>query len=675
MNTLTFFRQHPKWVAAILLIVATLVVYLPVKDHQFVHLDDDLYHNPQTQKGLTWASLAWALTATEAGFWHPLTWWSHMLDYELFGLNPGGHHLMSLLLHTLNVLLLFGLLQRWTGALWRSFLVAALFALHPLNVESVAWVAERKNVLSTLFWLLTLGAYVHYVRKPHWKRYLSVVFLFVLGLMAKPMLVTLPCVLLLLDCWPLGRLGPSWSELRQKGSKLLLEKAPLFALSVATGILAIHAENKLGALPSLQQIPLDARLGNALTSFVAYLGKMVWPTDLAVFYPHPEASLPVGQVILAVFVIGTLSVLVLWGTPSFPYLLVGWLWYLGTLLPVSGLIQVGRHSMADRYMYVPLIGLFILLVWGCSEWVDGSQVRKGWGIGASVFLLLGLSINTRLQLAHWQDSIALYEHAIESTEDNYLAHNNLGTVFLEAGEIDKGIEQLSSALQINPESIQVLYNLGLALKQKGHPDDAARYFSEALDINPNLADAHNNLGIIRMAQGDGEKAAQHFSKALEIDPQLFEARNNLGTLLLGQGQIEEAILHFSESLLLNPRQARAHNNLGAALDLQGRSEEAMGHYLLALELAPSSYLTHNNLGKMFMEKGDLDNAARHFSKVIEIEPKFGDAHFNLGVVRTDQGRVEKAIVSFRQVLELNPNNTEARQRLALLLETLTLEKL
>ncbi len=670
MNILTFFRQHSKWVAGMLLIVATLIVYLPVTGHQFVALDDDLYvtHNPQIQKGLTWANLAWALTALEAGFWHPLTWWSHMLDYELFGLNPGGHHLMSLLLHTLNVLLLFGLLQRWTGALWRSFLVAALFALHPLNVESVAWVAERKNVLSTLFWLLTLGAYVHYVRKPHWQRYLWVVVLFVLGLMAKPMLVTLPCVLLLLDYWPLGRLGLSWSEFRQKGSKLLLEKAPLFALSVASGILAIYAEHKLGALPSLQQLSLDARLGNALTSFVAYLGKMVWPTDLAVFYPYPVASLPLGQVILAILVIGTLTLLVLRGAASYPYLLVGWLWYLGTLLPVSGLIQVGQHSMADRYMYVPLIGVFILLVWGCTQWVDGSQLKKGWGIGATVLLLLGLSINTRLQLAHWQNSMTLFEHAIQSTEDNYLAHNNLGTVFLEAGEIDKGMEQLSIALEIKPESPGVLYNLGLALKQKGHLDEAARYFSEALDINPNLADAHNNLGIIRMAQGEGEKALQHFSMALEMDPQLFEALNNLGTLLLGNGQVEKAISCFSQSLLLNPDQPRAYNNLGAALDLQGHSEEAMTQYHRALELAPYSYLTHNNLGRMFMEKGDLEKAARHFAKVIEIEPEFGDAHFNLGVVRADQGSTEKAIASFRQALQLNPNNKEARQRLALLLE-------
>jgi Flp pilus assembly protein TadD len=636
MNILTFFRQHLTWVAAILLIVTTLIVYLPVKDHQFVDLDDDLYvtHNPQIQKGLTWANLAWALTAVEAGFWHPLTWWSHMLDYELFGLDPGGHHLMSLLIHLLNVLLLFGLLQRWTGALWRSFFVAALFALHPLNVESVAWVAERKNVLSTLFWLLTMGAYVHYVKAPHWKRYLALVSLFVLGLMAKPMLVTLPCVLLLLDYWPLGRLDLSWKEFRQKGSELVLEKVPLLALAVASGILAIYAQRQLGALPSLQQLPLDARLSNALNSFVIYLGKMVWPADLAVFYPHPEAALPLGQVVLAILVLSTLSLLVLWGAASSPYLLVGWLWYLGTLLPVSGLIQVGRHSMADRYMYVPLIGLFILLVWSFTQWMNDSPIRKSFVIGAGVLLLMGLSTNARLQVGHWQNSIALFEHAIRSTQDNDLVHNNLGTTFLEAGEIDKGIEQLSIALEIKPKSPEVLYNLGLALKQKGQLDGAARYFLEALDLKPDLADAHNNLGIIHLARGDVEKAIQQFAQALEIDPQLFEAHNNLGTLLLGQGQIEVAIRHFSQSLLLHPDQARAHNNLGAALDLQGRSEEAIAHYHRALELAPSSYLIHNNLGRMYMEKGDI----------------------------------EKAITSFRQALKLNPNNGEAQQQLALLLE-------
>lgn len=635
MSIFNFFRQHPKWVAAILLIAVTLVVYLPVRNHQFVGLDNNLYvtERAQVQKGLTWASLSWALTALEAGFWHPLTWWSHMLDYELFGSNPAGHHLMNLLLHTLNTLLLFGFLQGATGALWRSFFVAALFALHPLNVESVAWVAERKNVLSTLFWLLTLFAYVHYVRKPNARRYLSVLVLFVLGLMAKPMLVTIPCVLLLLDYWPLGRLDPSWNGLREKGSKLLLEKVPLFALSVTGGILAIHAEHQFGALPSLQQIPLDARVSNALTALVAYLGKMVWPTDLAVFYPHPEVSSPVVQVVLAISVMSILSVLVLLGTPSFPYLPVGSLWFLGTLLPVSGLIQVGRHSMADRYMYVPMIGLFILLVWGCAQWLEDSRVRKRLGISASILMLLGLSISTRLQLAHWQNSITLFEHAIRSTEDNYLAHNNLATAFLEAGEIDQGIEQLSIALEIKPES-PVYYNLGLAFKQKGYLDRAAGYFVQALQLNPDVADAHNNLGIIRMAQGDGEKAIQHFSNALEKDPQLFQAHNNLGTLLLGSGQFEEAIFHFSRALEINPRQARAHNNLGAALDLLGRSEEAIAHYLQALELAPSSYLTHNNLGKMYMEKGDRDSAARHF----------------------------------RQALKLDPDNEEARQHLALLLE-------
>ena len=670
MTTLTAFRNHQKGIAGLFLIVATLIVYAPVKDYQFVDLDDDLYvaHNPRIQNGLTWGNIVWALRTLEAGFWHPLTWWSHMLDCELFGLNPGGHHLTNLLLHTLNVFLLFWLLQQATGAVWRSFLVGALFALHPLNVESVAWVAERKNVLSTLFWLLTIWAYLRYVKKPGWKRYLQVVSLFVLGLMAKPMLVTLPCVLLLLDYWPLGRLGSSWSEFRQKYSTLLLEKVPLLSLAVANGLLAIQAQQGMGALPSLQQFSFGARLANAVTANMSYLSKMIWPTDLVVFYPHPETSLSVGHIVLAILVVSTISLLVWLGTPSFPYLSVGWLWYLGTLLPVSGLIQVGQHAMADRYMYVPLMGLFILVVWGFTQWLDRWQVRKELWIGASVCLLIGLSLSTRSQLAHWQNSITLFEHTIRSTDNNDLIHNNLGTALLERGEIKRAIEHFSAALEIKPDSPKVLYNMGLALKTEGRLEAAVRYFSKALEINPKLAGAHNNLGIMLLAQGHLEEAIQRFSKALENDPQMVPAHNNLGTALVGTGRVDEALWHFSKAVAISPDQPRAYNNLGAALDLLGRTEEAIYNYRRSLELAPGSYLTLNNLGKIFMDNGNLDEAARHFSRATELEPNFSAAYFNLGLVRTDQGRMEEAIHFFRQVLKLNPDNTDAQNRLLLLLQ-------
>ncbi len=670
MTTLTVFRNHQKGIAGLFLIMATLIVYAPVKDYQFIDLDDDVYvtHNPRVQDGLTWGNIVWALGTLEAGFWHPLTWWSHMLDCELFGLDPGGHHLTSLFLHTINAFLLFWLLQQATGAVWRSFLVGALFALHPLNVESVAWVAERKNVLSTLFWLLTIWAYVRYVKKPGWKRYLQVISLFVLGLMAKPMLVTLPCVLLLLDYWPLGRLGSSWSELRQKYSKLLLEKVPLLSLAVASGLLAIQAQQELGALPSLQQFSFGVRLANAVTANMSYLSKMVWPTDLAVFYPHPQTSLSVGQIVLAILVVGTISLLVWFGTPSFPYLFVGWLWYLGTLSPVSGLIQVGQHAMADRYMYVPLIGLFILVVWGFTQWLDRWRVRKELWIGASACLLIGLSLSARSQLAHWQNSITLFEHTIRSTDNNDLIHNNLGTALWERGENMKAIEQFSAALEIKPDSPQVLYNMGLALKTDGRLDAATRYFSKALEINPKLAGALNNLGIILLAQGRLEEAIQRFSRALEIDPRMVPAHNNLGTALMGTGRVDEALLHFSEAVAISPGQPSAYNNLGAALDLLGRSEEAIYNYRRALELAPGSYRTQNNLGKIFKDNGNLDEAAGHFSRATELEPNFSDAYFNLALVRTDQGRIEEAIHLFRQVLKLNPEHTEAQNRLLLLLK-------
>ncbi|MDA2930391.1 tetratricopeptide repeat protein [Acidobacteria bacterium AH-259-O06] len=669
MTTPYSFRRNRKWIAALFLLLATFTVYLPVWQYEFVDLDDDLYvANPRVRLGLTWGNVWWALTAVEAGFWHPLTWWSHMLDSTLFGLNPAGHHLMNLLLHLTNVLLLFWVLQELSGAVWCSFFVAALFALHPLNVESVAWIAERNNVLSTMFWLLTMWAYVGYVRKPGWARYLKVIVLFVLGLMAKPMLVTLPGVLLLLDYWPLGRLGSSWSEFWQKFPKLGLEKIPFLVLAVASGILAIHAQYQMGAIQSLQEFPFDVRLANALVAYMTYLAKMIWPTYLVVVYPHPGTSLPGWHIVLAVLVLTIISALVLRTSRSFPYLLVGWLWYLGTLLPVSGLIQVGIHGMADRYAYVPLIGVFILLVWGSAEWFARSRVRKELWVAAAVCLLMGLSMNSRLQLGYWQNGVTLLEHAIRSTDNNYLAHNNLGTALLERGRLDEAIQHFSKALEIKPSSAGIFYNLGLALKRKGERKKAAQYFSKALELNPGLAEAHNNLGAILMAQGQLEQAIQHLVKAVEINPTLLEAHNNLGTTLAKSGQINEAIAHFSKALEINPRLAKTHNNLAAALDLQGRSEEAIHHYRRALQLDPGFYLTHSNLGKALMEKGDLVSAARHFFRAIEIQPDFAEAHYNLGLVRREQGRIEDAIECFRQVLKVRPDDTRAQHSLALLLK-------
>ena len=382
--------RSQKGLAIFLLITVVVLVYAPVKDYPFINYDDNLYVTEvsQVQQGLGWDSVMWAMTTMEAAFWHPLTWLSHIADYQLFGLNPAGHHLTNLLFHLANVVPLFWVLHRMTGALWPSAMVAALFALHPLNVESVAWVAERKNVLSTLFWLLTLLAYVGYVKKPGWQRYLGMMGIFVLGLMAKPMLVTLPCVLLLLDYWPLERLGKTSKEFWERLPKLAAEKLPLFIPVVAVSVVAIEAQSQAGALSAWEGLPLGTRVANAVLAYGLYLKKMVWPMDLAVFYPHPGSSLEAGPVALAALLLVGLSLGLWWQGRKSPYLVVGWLWYLGTLIPVSGLIQVGGHAMADRYAYVPLMGLFIILVWGTADLAQTLHLSKVWLLGAGLCVVI-----------------------------------------------------------------------------------------------------------------------------------------------------------------------------------------------------------------------------------------------------------------------------------------------
>ena len=430
MSLLIYISKHLVALAALLLIASTLLLYAPVKDFQFINFDDNLYvtSNPWVNWGLTWEGARWAITKLEAGFWHPLTWLSHMLDAQLFGLNPAGHHATNLLLHITNVLLLFAVLQQMTGALWCSTLVAALFAFHPINVESVAWVSQRKTVLSTLFWLLTLLTYLRYVKKPGWKPYLGMMGAFVLGLMAKPILVTLPCVLLLLDYWPLGRLGKDWREFQDRLPRLAVEKLPLLIPVVAASVVAIEAESQAGALSSWEWLPPEIRVVNAVLAYGLYLKRLVWPMDLVVFYPHPGSAWGAWPLVLAALVLVGISLVVWWKGQRFRYLVVGWLWYLGTMVPVSGFIQVGPHSMADRYAYIPFIGLFIIVVWGASDIMRSMCLRREWCAVAALCVLMPLAVLSRVQLSYWPDTTALFEHARVVNPNNYLAHDLLEPV-------------------------------------------------------------------------------------------------------------------------------------------------------------------------------------------------------------------------------------------------------
>lgn len=587
----------------LLLIFATLVVFHRLPTHDFINLDDNLlvYENPQVLAGFTKEGVIWAFTQYHAEYWHPVTWLSHMLDCQLFGLRPGLHHLTSLIFHLANCALLLFILRKMTGALWPSAFVAALFAIHPLHVESVAWVAERKDLLSAFFWFLTIWAYTGYAERPGLRRYLVVLFFFGLGLMAKPMVVTLPFVLLLLDYWPLGRLQVqdartvSYLDIpRASLFRLVWEKIPLFVITAVTVVATVVVQDKVGALKSLETFPLTSRLANALVSYTSYMAKMFWPHKLAVYYPYPE-TIPLWQVAGSGLLLLGLSVMVMKAARNRPYLAVGWFWYLGTLVPVIGLVQVGSQAMADRYTYLSIIGLFIMVAWGIPSVVAGWRHKKAVFAIASAILLLGCTVGTWLQVGHWKNSITLFQHAVRVTSDNHFAHNNLGVALARSGRLAEATYHYYQALRIKPDSAQVHNNLGNALAAQGSVDRAVDHYYQALAIDSTNARAHNNLGNLLANQGKTEEAINHYNKALRLEPDYVEAHYNLGTALAEQGRTEEAIDHLTEALRLMPYWAGAHNNLGVLLERRGRLDEAINHYREALQLDPDYAKARNNL--------------------------------------------------------------------------------
>jgi len=536
-------------IACIFLILATWAVYGEVRHHQFIQLDDGAYvlENPRVSGGLTSSGIVHAFTTLHAGYWIPLTWLSHMVDCQLFGLSPGGHHLTNLLFHIANSLLLFLWLNRATRALGPSFLVAALLALHPLHVESVAWVAERKDVLSTFFWLLTMWAYLRYAELPVGGRYLLVLICFSLGLMAKPMLVTLPLALLLLDFWPLGRQGVAVK-------RLVLEKAPLLVLSALFGLVTIYAQREAGALAGLGELPLAARVATALAAYAWYPLKMFWPSHLAVLYPEPLEAIPLWQALGAGLILALVSLGVARQSRRRPYLPVGWLWYLGTLFPVIGLVQVGDQVWADRFTYVPLIGLFIMAAWGgrdlTASW-PGVRVLRAAG---AAIVLAALGICTLLQVQLWRDSETLFAHTLRVTGDNPVIH----------------------------------HNLGVALAVQGRREEAGPHFLEALRLNPNNARGQNRLGEELFNQGKIEEALARFKRAVKRKPDFPGAYNNLGRVYAHQGKMDRAMAMFQKAIGLDPNFAAAYKNWGLALATQGKKQEAMERLGRAVELDPDN---------------------------------------------------------------------------------------
>ena len=611
------------------LLLLSLVLYWPITSHGFLSYDDPDYvtANAQVQRGLGWQGLKWASSALVSCNWHPLTMLSHMLDCHLFGLEPWGHHLSSLLVHALTSVLVFVWLQQMTGAAWRSLFVAALFAVHPLHVESVAWVAERKDLLSGFFGVLTLWAYARYVkgevRSPrsevrrtgedasrithhasrftfHVSRYyLLALCFFVLGLMSKPMLVTWPFVLLLLDYWPLRRFGlqadfgPPSTRKWQIVNHLLLEKVPFFLVATVFSVVTLLVQKHGGAVQAAQDFPLEVRCANGLVSYCRYLGKLLCPTGLAVYYPHPQ-HWPLGLVVLAGGMLLGVSVLLFAQRRRAPFLLVGWLWFCGTLVPVIGLVQVGRQAMADRYSYLPSLGAFILVVWGACA-VAGS--RRGL-CALSVFgaaAVAACMILTRVQLGYWHDSEALFRHALDVTQDNYLAHNSLGTALDSKGRNEEATTHYREALRLRPSYAEAHYNLGNELARQGQVDEAIGHFGEALRLAPGYAEAHYNLGLALAGKGQVDDAISHFQAVVSLKPEYADAHFNLGLLFARQGQTASAIAHFQAAIRLKPTDADAHNYLGLTLARAGQMEAAVTEYQEALRLKPDYAEAQANL--------------------------------------------------------------------------------
>jgi tetratricopeptide (TPR) repeat protein len=678
VNKLSLPRPFLNFIPVFSLILATLWVYWPVLNSEFINLDDNLYvtDNLMVQRGLTLENVIWAFTNTSTGFWHPFTWLSHMLDCQLFGLNPGPHHLTSLLFHLANTLLLFWVLSRMTGRPWASTFIAALFALHPLHVESVAWVSERKDVLSTFFWFLTLGTYLRYVEQPGIHRYLLVLFSFTLGLMSKAMLVTLPFVLLLLDYWPLGRflfkqnsggpLLPRPGVAPNQGLsplRLIQEKTPLWILSGAWCVLTFFAEKSLGALGGLESIPLGIRIANAISSYGFYLGKTIWPRNLAVFYPYPEL-IPLWPAILSGLFLIVLSFIVIRYAFSNPYLFVGWFWYLGTLVPVIGLVPVGSHAMADRFTYIPLVGPFIMIAMGGSDFLMGWRHRKITLAVSAGLALSFFSVATRQQVALWQKSITLFEHTVSITSNNYFGHNNLGVALAQQGKIQEAIVHYTRALQINPNFTDAHNNLGNFLARQGKIQEAAAHYTQALRSNPHSWQAYFNLAVLQAQQGKIQEAIVSYSRALEIDPDFAEAHYNLGILLTQQGNNQEAIAHYTQTLRIKRDYAEAHINLAQLLERQGKIHAAITHYRQGLRINPDYALAHYNLANLLTSQGKFQEAATHYVQALRINPDYAEAHNNLGNTLLHQGKFQEAIPHFSEAIRIKSALAEAHFSLA-----------
>ena len=584
---------------SLFLILAIVMVYGQVGYFDFVDFDDGLYvtKNVYVQKGLSVEGFVWAFTTSHAGSWYPITWLSHMLDFELYGLNPAGHHYTNIAFHIANTLLLFFILFRMTGALWKSAFVAALFAVHPLHVESVAWVSERKDVLSTFFGLLTIGAYYRYIKASEFKNYLLVIIFLCLGLMSKPMLVSFPFVLLLLDFWPLKRIRfKNKYDLQHEGStdygskgifQLIVEKIPLFILAAIQCILTFFIQRSGGVVVSLEALPLKTRIANALISYVSYFFKTIWPHNLSYYYPYSIGSFSVWQICGAALLITSSILGAIHLSRQYPYVLVGLFLYFGTLVPVIGLVQVSDQAMADRYTYIPLIGLFIVVVWGVPDILKKWPYRKIFLFVSAIIILSALTIRAFFQASHWKNSIALFENAVKINENNHHALNNLVTALIDNGNYDEAFLYLNRALKMDPQKAYLRMNLANVLFLQSKPDEAISKYREILQTDTKNADVNYNLAYVMSTQGRLDKAVLLYKETLKIDPEYAKAHYNLGDIYLDQGKITEAFMHYAETIKIKPDYVQAYNKIGLIMFKQGKFNKARVFFSKAIQIDPN----------------------------------------------------------------------------------------
>jgi tetratricopeptide (TPR) repeat protein len=627
------------------LLIVVLAVYWPVLKHGFVKYDDDKYvtDNERVTGGLTRTSVIEAFTKPHFFMWHPLTTLSHTLDCELFGLDPAGHHLVSLILHLANTLLLFWVLRKMTGSLWPSAFVTAVFALHPLQLESVAWIAERKNILSASFWLLTMGVYTAYAQRGGVWRFLMVIIAFSLCIMTKPIAVVVPFVLLVVDYWPLGRfeLGSAGGSARDNSMtktvlRLLVEKIPLFVLAGVLAFATYFVSKGGGVVSGLEKLRLSSRLANAVISYFVYIQKLIWPSGLAVFHPHPAGDYSRLWVAACAVLLVSITVLAVLLIRRRKYIAAGWFWHVGTLVPVIGIVQAGAQARANRYMYMTMIGLLIIIAFSVKDLVAKWPRLKPIAAVAAVAVAAALGICTRVQLGYWKNSETLFRHALDVTRNNFVMHNNYANLLTDAGRTREAIEHFNKSLQLRPRSPEVHNNLGNALSDLGLLDDAIKHYKMATQFEKDFAVAHYNLAGVLSKKKLHQEAIAQYREAIRIKPKYVEAWNHLGLELAGRGQLKEAVDCYRKAIELRPNYILAHGRLALALAKLKDIDGALEHCRIVLKARPDDVEMHCNVGVLLEKKGQIEQAIEQYRRALDIDPDYARARQGLDAALAKQ---------------------------------------